>query len=459
MATAPDLAPEMLCIVFECLTDEPQSLLSAALVCRKWSQEAIGLLWQKPSPKALATLPPSRRQHYANKIQSLHFDSNEAPERQEQLCRLDFPLLRDLWIEVYRSDKVTLDQYLQPNLEEIYVREGCVTERELGLIRTQCPHLRQFLLASVPNDYIFRLLHQQRHLTGLYTHSHNGNEGDDQVFRAAAAHESLEDLVDNGEIEHDLVRDTMANVPHPFPCLKSVSVSEIASKAAILLLQHATRLQSINFCIKDNDISFRQLIAAVTDPTKAVAVLLRFSQSENLRKEDVLALGSFVALEKLVISSSSRKLESALDEVECLEVFSRLPSLQYLTLYLPCGLHTSHLPIIGRSCRLLKKAQLSGSFNADSLEECLDTVGDYEVLFPELVSLALRHEQDWHDHYLGMDLRDMAEAKDPEKATRTIESIIRPSPNLEDLVLENDSRLARRIVHFWKESSGPVGAC
>lgn len=110
--------------------------------------QGISVLWHHPPVGALALLTGGRQQYYANQVRELVVD-----EARCDFAFLKFPKLR--WVRVAYGDrgthgKICINQYLQPNLEELIFGGAVLAESSIGLMEARCSRLRTIDIDDIP---------------------------------------------------------------------------------------------------------------------------------------------------------------------------------------------------------------------------------------------------------------------------------------------------------------------
>lgn len=138
--------------ILECLEADEAALHSAVLVSKAWYQMAIALLWKRPrNPyRALASLPGSRRQFYADKIRFLT-ETKLDEDYIWSILSTEFPNIQEISFRARLSPQ-RLVRCLHPNLRSVELHSAAVVkETDLELIRGRCPRLQTFKLEGLPH--------------------------------------------------------------------------------------------------------------------------------------------------------------------------------------------------------------------------------------------------------------------------------------------------------------------
>lgn len=150
-------------------------LQPAILVNSEWAARGTDLLWREPFTPALAKIHPKRRQHYADKVQSLGLylyrsDHAECPSRFEKLT---FPKLKRLYIKgCPKWLDLNLRPYLSSSVTSFTLLE-CrhLSKSVLDLVAFCCPKLRSVHLDLISekqgDEHFLRLLQKCRALREL----------------------------------------------------------------------------------------------------------------------------------------------------------------------------------------------------------------------------------------------------------------------------------------------------
>ncbi|KAF2718381.1 hypothetical protein K431DRAFT_136150 [Polychaeton citri CBS 116435] len=458
-ATFSSLATELVSLVLEHLADDRGSLFSAALVCRRWRELAIDVLWRYPPLHALASLPPARQQHHANKIRSLYFLYREELVIRKQLAQVNFPGLTVLHVNDYDTRRhFDLDTYIQPSLKvfEISGLWGHLDDGTLDLLETRCPRLQDLRYNYVMPSRFFRLLERCNRLTGLGVRSGYHTDEDLTIYTALAARNGLLHLRDSGKVKLDMISVPLAQVPQPFRALKSFGAS-IEFGAAVLLLRYLNALEDLSLTLQgeDEECDFRQLISAILNRAIMTKLSIHFVSDMRISKDDLMLFEGFVSLTYLSVQSGGPfdLVQPVLTTEECTEVFSNLPKLDYLSITPDAGLHTSHLATIGQQCRLIRWLRYSTAFELEAMYDCLITTLDDEILFPELVSIELHGHEVPRDYGVSRYRYRQSLRKDG-VVDRIADGLMRHAPKLEGLDIQDQGVVADCVRDVWGEKSG-----
>ncbi|KAG9908188.1 kinase-like protein, partial [Aureobasidium melanogenum] len=151
--------------------NHPPTLYAMAQVNTTWAAYAVDRLWAHPPQRALTllavTLPKSRRQFLANKVQSLSLHKD-----QFALQAMDFGSLRSLSFGQYTGpDLMDHALFIQPSLRSLsYYGDHTFTGESINLVYQRCPDLHSLLVSDpfLVNSALFvRLLQTRRRLKSL----------------------------------------------------------------------------------------------------------------------------------------------------------------------------------------------------------------------------------------------------------------------------------------------------
>ncbi|VUC20364.1 unnamed protein product [Clonostachys rosea] len=386
--------PEILSGVLASLRDQKakSSLASAARVNSFWFACAADVLWRRVSGAALASIAniaDSRRQLYASKIDGIKFHSGEKgfTGRPLDLC---FARINSAGFDSYEleeSIKVSFKQRIQPGLErsvfngEEYLDEKLQLEsqyRDLGFeseyrdaqLENEYPHIHALmnnLGKELTDEALLQLISQTKSLRDL---SLCCGSFSCEIFFCVSELKDLSALSWSSEIypvTPELLSETVAQNPNPFPSLGSFS-SSCTSKAISDIATMLSRLTKINLGLRDSEHDVLGPLSTI-ESLRQVECTFKCSHA-SLSGSQLLSLKSLSKLEMLIIwfGDDSDHIDittSPFSDAEFHELVSALPGLHNLRLGFGCDLTGQALLSLSAKCPDLARFEMPRGLYCD----------------------------------------------------------------------------------------------
>ncbi|KAF2151408.1 hypothetical protein K461DRAFT_295464 [Myriangium duriaei CBS 260.36] len=371
----PSLPPEIIPIILQHV--DHNTLFSVVRVNRLWAEEGLSLLWHsQTSVQALLSVPPSRRQYYADKIRNFEVNQDTICENEHRngassFGLLQFPKLQHVKIDYFYYPS-SISQYLQPELLSFgWHGASKVVEDVFGMLSTRCPALRSiFLDAEFPNsqpDDLLRFLEASTSLKSIKLHSDVNPLVTTDILAHLASRDRLYELLVTRPFSDEEIQSSLDMVKAtPFRRLKRISIVGYAAGLAGLLAHlDASLLNGLSLLVVD----------------AAGPILNHFARFVNLQElevsiqadttfaiHDILMLRSLKRLNALTIQGYYAVLQSPpwTDEQMTL-FFSSFPDLDSLAFQVQANLSVAALIALKTSSKL-RSCHLTGGFALATLE-------------------------------------------------------------------------------------------
>jgi hypothetical protein len=387
MEYQPLLLPELLSQILGHLKSHKSALRAAIRVSSTWAKEGTNILWESPPVQALAVIPETRRQYYANKIRNLRFDGDDG-ECHAIFRNLNFPGLKRISIDSWEDPngiEQWFRQYLQPSLKSLEFYGDDVGDTVLTTIEMSCPSLRHLFLnyrhMDITPPRLLRFLETCKGLRsiGLGTGMNELLSGD--VFTHLTHREHLEELEITGIIASQTVEDALrANQPTiPLQRLQRLSI-HLESKAVPEFISVIKSLNSLTLTLEDTEHDVISVIASITNLR---TLELIFMQPKEVSKEELVALGKLSGLHRLVLEDHGSELQAfSITDSDFARFSSGLPQLQELEFLVQSRLTINSLTSLAKNCPQLRRCEMLGVYE-------LRTLNSASPLFPQLTFLNL----------------------------------------------------------------------
>lgn len=344
--------PEILSCIFHLL--DRKTLRSAACVNQIWFHEATRLLWAKSDLKALIAVETSRRALYAPKICDFTIPTGHAD------LNLDFQLLRILRLnDLAGPPDENLSQYLQPTLEEVYLRHWPPTTFLYGLNK-YCPWLQEFTQMGPQSDRrpgLVEFLTMNRTIRRIRLTLHPHDE-DELIATTAALSKvtSLEDLMTIGETPLSALLQ-LRDSHNAFVSVRRVRI-KVGVPALPLLSTTFSAMTSLSLeLVIDSDV--HALDALVGLPLGFLH--LHVAAGVKVSPQQLLFLRETKSLQSLMISPKFIKPRERMSKFEITntefeQIFANLSKLESLLIWFALDIPNpnSALMNLGRSCTKLR---------------------------------------------------------------------------------------------------------
>ncbi|KAB8231636.1 uncharacterized protein BDW43DRAFT_135697 [Aspergillus alliaceus] len=442
-AFARPLLPEILSRIMEFLSDDRAALRSALLVNKLWAAEAMTVLWQKPPVEALASSPDDHRQFYARQVRELDFGGDKDGKHHSTFRSLEFPRLRRITIDFYRPDdgeKLWLDQYIQPNLEEFIFYGAEPAGDLLNLLETRCPRLRCVLIGyvweGVSASRLIKFFDCCKSLRSICLPSNMERFLDDQMFAYFARRHDLEELEFGKTITYEMVEKALDGIQSPFKYIQRLTVPA-ESKALKLLAPTIKSVTTLELNVEDSQFNPLPLVSSLVN----LRELEIAPQWASWSATDFLALKGLKNLRRLEIYPIEDDLTSPnLTDPDFVQIFANMSELQQISFQVQCTLSTAAITSLGQHCRQLTSCDLLGSYYLNSW------LNIERPLFPHLRQLEL-----------GAIIPEEQGPQPPSSTTRAqklAHLIVEHAPNLEQLQLWDRDEFSKEVVAAFKAETG-----
>jgi hypothetical protein len=283
-------------------------ILPAILVNSEWAARGTDLLWREPFTPALARIPSQRRQHYADKVQSLRLylyrsDNASCPAKFEKLT---FPNLRRLYIKgCPRWLDLNFRPYLSSSVTSFtLLRSRHLSKSVLDLVAFCCPKLRSvqldFISENQGDEHFLLFLQKCRVLQELILGQDDRSRFPDAIMEKIMNGKHLE-MFDAPQklITYDSTRAILQRNLRlrPFRNLRSLYIS-IESRAVASMISAAESLVDLELSIIDSDCD-------VFGPIGCLVCLenldLCFLQPKHLAIQELQAISGLTRLKELGI--------------------------------------------------------------------------------------------------------------------------------------------------------------
>ena len=391
ISSHPLLLPEILSRIFDCLWDHHDELRNAMLVNHTWFEEASSVLWSFPRPAYLVSIPPARRQLYANKIDELSFAGDEESRCHFDLKDLKFPRLRRVTLDSYRTpdgNPVCTRQYLQHSLEELAVYSGNLIEDLLDYVSLECRRLQSILIDNISKttspEQFLHFLQSTPSLTIFFFLYGMDHVMVDESLIHFMTRQNLMILALGRYFRKDTIERAITDASTPiFRSLVRLRMRTDADALA-LLVPLLGNVVTLEIDIEDdNGLALRHLSSL-----KQLGLLsVEYCRSQEVSRVDILSLRDLHKLYKL-------SLQPRLDEVDGLrtpdftdedfeQLVSQLKELEKFNFSIQSNVTVRALASIGKHCRELQQLGMLGTYDIQALRH------SQETLFPSLVELDL----------------------------------------------------------------------
>ena len=363
----PILPLEIVLRILEFFKDDERTLLSACLVNKTWAEEATSILWRKDPPlPLLASLPNERGRYYAGKIRFLKAPRNESDGLKHDLTHLLFPRLNSVRIhETWQmSYQVRVEQFLTPQLEELYYDGSFDMETIFNVVSSRCPRLQRLHLSSPrgknpwDSESLLRSLEKCKKLKSVTIECSPDNNVTEEVFFHLAGRERLESLVfclrGHGKTsKFDIFNDWDIHSGRYFAQLRHLHIG-LRSMAFVRLAPMFKSITRLTLDVRDNACGVLQTVATLPDLQHVVVDFKR--KGTDLSQENVLALKALSKLQTLSLESSSvyESCASGLSDDVLEELVFSLKDLESIKLDIRHNLSISALWILARHCTRLQ---------------------------------------------------------------------------------------------------------
>ncbi|MCJ1240988.1 hypothetical protein MMC14_008992 [Varicellaria rhodocarpa] len=429
--------PEILLQIFEQLEEDTTSLRKACLVNSTWFEEATNVLWRDAPVTALMNIEPSRRQIYAGKFYSLSFYSDEGGQFHNHLRNLKFPRLKHLSADSFRPDdgngnRVHVDQYFQPSLEEVALYGGSLTECILNYTSSELPRLRHILIDSLPSNVDdTRFLNFLQSIPSLDSMSFMFGMDHvitDQVFKYLVSRQNLTDLRLHRVFKRATIEEALELALSPFIALQYFQMrieSDSISSLAELLSRGSIKILRLD--IEDDKGSILDYVSSLT---QLQSLQVTYHKSREIPQKEMMTIRSLCQLKTLGLrSKNDNEAIHSFDtkDGDMRELTAQFKQLQGFFFDVQCNMSISAIIAIGKNCPRLEKLHMLGAYDLGTLAHTP------EVLFPALQELELGSARLEDVPYLYSTVEDVSR------------SLSRHAPKLKDLTFVNGDEFSELV--------------
>ena len=383
--------PEILLQIFDHLEEDTTSLRKACLVNSTWFEEATNVLWRSAPVTALMNIEPSRRQIYASKFYELSFFSDEGGQCHNHLRNLKFPRLKCLFLDSFHPDdgnRVYIDQYFQPSLEEVALYGGSYTESILNYSSFELPRLRKILIDHLPSNVddsrFLKFLQSIPTLESMVFMFGMDHVITGQVFQYLVSQQNLLVLRLNRVFERTTIEEAIELAPSPFKALQTfrmrIESDSISSLAKVL--SHG----SIKTLLLDIDDDKGSILDYVSSLRQLQILEVIYHKSREIPRKEMMTLQSLCQLQNLcLLSKINDETIYSYDtkDEDMRELTAHLRQLREFYFKVQCNLSISAIIAIGKNCPKLEKLHMHGAYDLGTLAHTP------EVLFPALQEIEL----------------------------------------------------------------------
>lgn len=352
--------PEILYQILGYLKCDSRSLASAILVNKLWFECAIRFLWYKPPLGALLALPKHRLQFYASQIYDLDLSAARVDDH-EKLKDVQFTSARKVCIDAYRVEigrKTYVNQYLQPQLEELLVFGADLEPDFFEHLKTNCRRLNKFLLDSpgckVTADMLLDYLQASPALEHLEFEVGLDNLLTDDVLAHFGSCNNLESLV-LAKVTVGMMETMCQGGSQPFDSLVHFGSTGISAPAISVLAGYASKtLEMLELYINDKDAS---LFHALSLCPHLTLLRLEFPQMElEAQSHHFMKLQTLKKMESLYLDSSNcgNLIVRGFGDSEFDKLFSNFPLLTTLEFCPHTSITYASIRSLSKHCPLLE---------------------------------------------------------------------------------------------------------
>ena len=315
MSSNPVQLPEILLQILGYLQHDKSksSLRKASQVNLLWFEVATEILWRNiPPVTALINVEPSRRQIYADKVDSLLLFGSE---NHNSLQNVVFPRLRSLFAYMsyaLNENELRVDQYFQPTLVEICLHSDIIAELLLDRTSSELPSLRKIEIGSLPSNVdASRFLAFLRNFSSLTSIEFNYETGDiitDEGLQYLMSQENLLHLKLGRYYRPETIENAIALSSPPFKNLRALNI-RVESKPVLSLIQATSSglINDLTVYVQDHTGSILDHISSVMQLQSLRVIYHKFRE---ISQQEIMSLQSLRQLHTLELLSGEQTPQS-----------------------------------------------------------------------------------------------------------------------------------------------------
>ena len=259
-------------------------------------------------------------QIYADKVYSLAISDFNGSEHHNSLQNVVFPRLKSLVAFMFyalNEDKVYVDQYLQPSLEEIYLRSDSIVERLLDRTSTELPSLRKIRIGSLPSNVdASRFLTFLRNFPSLSSIEFECRTDDiitDEGLQYLMSQQNLLELKLDLYFRQEMIENAIALSSPPFKNLRALKIR--VKSDSVLSLTRAISNGLINDLFLEIQGHTGSILKHISSVMQLQSLRVRYHKSREISQREIMSLRSLRQLHTLELLSgnsapNSHKLQS-----------------------------------------------------------------------------------------------------------------------------------------------------